>query len=546
MAVPDVELLAWVLTYLLHSSVLLGAAWFASRALGERRRTREALLVAAALGGLLTSGAQVALGFEPLGGRHDLAAGPRAADGPGSNPVHPSELALALRAEEQRALESASPSPTVPADPFVLAGGAESAPASARMHPETRFPVARATTAPLGLLREAGVAFLDRVRTHAPRLVLLVLALVALARLVPLALGWRALRRELAGAREVRGDALAEQWNELARRAGLRRAPRLLVCPHLDAPLTAGLVRPRVCLPERAARELSPAALRALLAHELAHVERRDPLRALLGSLLERLLWFQPLNRALRRQLEELAEHACDARAVELGVKPIELARCLTDVAGWLVARPRPWSAAPGMAARHSVLGARVRRLVGPGAGPVAEPRAGLVGALALLVVGAVGVAAPGFGAQREAARTSAASTAALAPEPELAPAESFDASPAAPTTPLPANAPPTPTAELEALLALLDEELLLLERELFALRAGQLSDLGGGLLTRPLAEIESRLADLRGRRAHLDRLLPLLMNSAALERAPRPAARGSMPVLPLPSLQSRPGKELH
>lgn len=553
MADLDIELLAWVLTYLVHSSALLGAAWIASRALGRRRRTKEALLVAAVLGGFLTSGAQVTLGFEPVGGRHRFAPATLAAQAREPLTARPAELLLTLRADELRALVPAPPGEPRPADPFALAGGAEPASTSALLRTESLLAMGSAAwgTPPIAE-RGPWAALWDRLRAAAPRLVLLALALVALARLVPLALGWLALRRDLAGAREVRGGALAEPWDELARSAGLRRAPRLLVCPRLDTPLTAGLLRPRVCLPERAVRDLSPSALRALLAHELAHVERRDPLRAFVGSLLERLLWFQPLNRAARRELEELAEHACDARALELGVRPIDLARCLTDVAGWLVARPRAWSAAPGMAARESVLGARVRRLVGPAAGPVAEPRAGLVGALALVSLAAVGAAAPGFAVERQATRAAAElaasvvlpaarpieGSAALAPRPA-------SAGPATePAAPIRADAPSAAAVELEALLALLDEELLLLERELFELRASQLTDLDGGLLTRPLAEIEARLVELRARRAQLARLVPLLLGPTPAEHGRRPTTLQAIPVFTVPTLHSRSGKE--
>jgi len=60
---------SWLLTYLIHSSVLLAGAWLASRALGERRLAlQEAVLRVALVGGLLTASLQIGLGVEPLAG----------------------------------------------------------------------------------------------------------------------------------------------------------------------------------------------------------------------------------------------------------------------------------------------------------------------------------------------------------------------------------------------------------------------------------------------------------------------------------------------
>ena len=80
-------------------------------------------------------------------------------------------------------------------------------------------------------------------------------------------------------------------------------------------PVTVGLLRPNVVLPS--GWELwSEAKLRAVLAHEGAHVARRDPLVAGLASLNRCLFWFHPLAWWLRRTLALTAEQACDEAAV--------------------------------------------------------------------------------------------------------------------------------------------------------------------------------------------------------------------------------------
>jgi len=60
---------SWLLTYLVHSTILLGAAWLASRLLADRRLAlQETLLRTALIGGLLTTTLQVGVGVEPIGG----------------------------------------------------------------------------------------------------------------------------------------------------------------------------------------------------------------------------------------------------------------------------------------------------------------------------------------------------------------------------------------------------------------------------------------------------------------------------------------------
>ncbi len=77
-----------------------------------------------------------------------------------------------------------------------------------------------------------------------------------------------------------------------------------------------------------------PSARRyALLAHELAHLARRDPWWRLVARVIERLFWFQPLNRLARQRLEAHAEFMCDALAVGVDTDPRALAGCLAACA---------------------------------------------------------------------------------------------------------------------------------------------------------------------------------------------------------------------
>src|SRR5688572_2157063 len=73
---------AWLATYALHSTLLLGAAWALTRWVVRAHGAREVIWKAALLGGLLSASVQVAAGFEPLLGRLNIARTPAAQSAP--------------------------------------------------------------------------------------------------------------------------------------------------------------------------------------------------------------------------------------------------------------------------------------------------------------------------------------------------------------------------------------------------------------------------------------------------------------------------------
>ena len=67
----------WLLTYLLHSTLLLGAAWLLTARWVRLPAWRDLVWKVALVGGLVTSLLQGALDIEPLGGRMALGTGAR-------------------------------------------------------------------------------------------------------------------------------------------------------------------------------------------------------------------------------------------------------------------------------------------------------------------------------------------------------------------------------------------------------------------------------------------------------------------------------------
>ena len=84
------------------------------------------------------------------------------------------------------------------------------------------------------------------------------------------------------------------------------------VCEHISSPFLLGLFRPRIYLPAG----LDGTSRTCVLAHERAHIRRRDHLTKPLGLLLLMVYWFQPLVWAAYVLLCRDIELACDERVI--------------------------------------------------------------------------------------------------------------------------------------------------------------------------------------------------------------------------------------
>lgn len=94
------------------------------------------------------------------------------------------------------------------------------------------------------------------------------------------------------------------------------RRPKLRVSHHVDSLMVLGWIRPVILVPASALAGLDLQALEAILAHELAHVRRRDYLINLLQNLVESLLFFHPAMWWVSRQIRMERELCCDDAAI--------------------------------------------------------------------------------------------------------------------------------------------------------------------------------------------------------------------------------------
>lgn len=357
---------AWLLTYAVHSTVLIGAAWVFQRVGAVRSlRLRDLAWRGALVGGLLTASLQMGMGLAPWGFTLDV-------------PRPPSLGALETLSG---AAVHAVPEDDAHATDTLLAGPSDVAaemPLDEALAPD----ITAAPAGPLGATGPLAAVAVPSVRVGslffmawvAASSVLLLRLAVARARVLD-GLGYRM---------PILDASVRAQLDRLCEEAGRTDPVRLTTAVELKSPVALGWSE--ICLPAAALSELDAAQQRSVLAHELAHLQRRDPLWLLLGTTLEQLLFFQPLNRLARRNMQEVAEYLCDDWAAVSDGSGLPIARGLAEVARWLDGEERAVPLA-GMAERPSLLVARVQRLLDATAISLEPRRSWHLGALALVLL---------------------------------------------------------------------------------------------------------------------------------------------------------------
>jgi hypothetical protein len=172
----------------------------------------------------------------------------------------------------------------------------------------------------------------DRIQRAAPWVTIgyLLGALFMTARLALALQGGQRLRR---AALPVTDPHLLASLRRRAAQLGLRRVPALAWCARCAAPAVVGVARPMVLLPVALSTGMTAAQIEAILAHELAHVRRLDPLVNLLQGLVEALLIFHPAVWFVSRRLRAERENCCDDMVLAAGSAPLDYVKSLVRAA---------------------------------------------------------------------------------------------------------------------------------------------------------------------------------------------------------------------
>lgn len=209
-----------------------------------------------------------------------------------------------------------------------------------------------------------------------------------------LLLGWN-------GATRLRNQSepLPAWINERAQRlaTALKMAqPAVRLSQRVTEAIAIGFLKPLVLLPVTWITELSPEMLDAVIAHELAHIRRRDLWINLMQRVLETLLFYHPAVWWVSRRIRIERELCCDAIVVQVTQNRVLYAETLERVGRLAVARS-PALLVVSVSGDRSVLLDRIRHILD------VQPKAKafniwLAGVLPLLIAVAIwwlGIVAP-------------------------------------------------------------------------------------------------------------------------------------------------------
>ncbi len=170
-----------------------------------------------------------------------------------------------------------------------------------------------------------------------------------------------------------------QRVDELRRLLGISRAVAVRPSDDVLTPCAARLLRPVIWLPSSLLTRAPVEQVEALLAHELAHVARRDWLWNNAQIVIESMLFFHPAVWWLGWRIRQEREHACDDLAVAACGDAVALAEALAALE-----RERHSSPRLSLAALGGSLVQRIIRLLS------GTPSGGRWGALAAFGVVAV------------------------------------------------------------------------------------------------------------------------------------------------------------
>jgi beta-lactamase regulating signal transducer with metallopeptidase domain len=113
-----------------------------------------------------------------------------------------------------------------------------------------------------------------------------------------------------------------EKWSKIingyATRLNIKRNVGAYFSPLVKSPLTLGIFKPVILFPVAAFTGLSVRDVEAILAHELAHIARRDYLFNIIQSVIGLVYFYHPGVWLISSLINAERENSCDAMAIEI------------------------------------------------------------------------------------------------------------------------------------------------------------------------------------------------------------------------------------
>ncbi len=123
-----------------------------------------------------------------------------------------------------------------------------------------------------------------------------------------------------------------EKIRHLTQQLGYSKPVGLLESALVKVPMALGFLKPVILLPLGMVNQLSPEQVEAILAHELAHIARRDGLFNLVQTIVEAVFYYHPAVWWMASVVRAERENCCDDTAVALTGNRLVYAKTLVQL----------------------------------------------------------------------------------------------------------------------------------------------------------------------------------------------------------------------
>src|SRR5687768_16244976 len=132
-------------------------------------------------------------------------------------------------------------------------------------------------------------------------------------------------------------ECVEGRWEQiflsLCEKTGLTQKVRLLSSSLIQTPIAFGIFKPLIIVPASLFLQVHPRELETIIAHELVHIRRYDPLVTVIQSFIETLLFYHPGVWWISKQVNRVREFAADADVLRLFQHPhVTYARALANL----------------------------------------------------------------------------------------------------------------------------------------------------------------------------------------------------------------------
>jgi uncharacterized protein (TIGR03435 family) len=154
------------------------------------------------------------------------------------------------------------------------------------------------------------------------------------------AVRWRHVASIVRAAQPAGDGPVLETLRRLERSVAISRPVALVESESPLEPGVFGILNPVLVWPRHIAAHLEEAQIQTILAHEVAHVRRRDNLAAAAHMAVQAVFWFHPLVWWIGSRLVDERERACDEDVVLMGSDPRIYAEGILKTCQWYVGAP--------------------------------------------------------------------------------------------------------------------------------------------------------------------------------------------------------------